>query len=140
VRRTAPFIFLLAALSALSGFLLSKLSVTGRAGINLFYKEYQFLEPWWQGALVLFAILLIFLLLQGFAERKLSKHKASFLQTIMILLALAGLYFTYSDFRHSTTHRLLGKRFHTGAYLFWIDWIIISMFYLTQKKPEPIET
>jgi hypothetical protein len=33
----------------------------------------------------------------------------------------------------------LGERFHIGAYFFWIDWIIISLFYLTQKKPETIE-
>ena len=54
-------IFLLAILSTVSGYLLSKASLVGRIGINLFYKEYKFLKVWWQGALVVFIVLLILL-------------------------------------------------------------------------------
>jgi hypothetical protein len=139
VKRTALFLSLLAVLSIISGYLLSNASLVGKVGISVFYKQYQFLKTWWQGALIVFAVLLIFFLVQGFAEKKLIKTKANLLHVSMILLALTGLYFTYYDFRHTTTHRLLGERFHIGAYLFWIDWIIISLFYLTQKKPETIE-
>jgi hypothetical protein len=139
VKRTALFLSLLAVLSIISGYLLSNASLVGKVGISVFYKQYQFLKTWWQGALIVFAVLLIFFLVQGFAEKKLIKTRANLLHVSMILLALTGLYFTYYDFRHTTTHRLLGERFHIGAYLFWIDWIIISLFYLTQKKPETIE-
>ena len=139
MKRTALFLSLLAVLSIISGYLLSNASLVGKVGISVFYKQYQFLKTWWQGALIVFAVLLIFFLVQGFAEKKLIKTKANLLHVSMILLALTGLYFTYYDFRHTTTHRLLGERFHIGAYLFWIDWIIISLFYLTQKKPETIE-
>ena len=139
MKRTALFLSLLAVLSIISGYLLSNASLVGKVGISVFYKQYQFLKTWWQGALIVFAVLLIFFLVQGFAEKKLIKTRANLLHVSMILLALTGLYFTYYDFRHTTTHRLLGERFHIGAYLFWIDWIIISLFYLTQKKPETIE-
>ncbi|HYK57752.1 MAG TPA: cytochrome d ubiquinol oxidase subunit II [Flavisolibacter sp.] len=139
MRRTASFVFILAALSAVSGFLLSKASLTGRVGISLFYKEYKFLKTWWQGALVVFAVLLLVLWLLGLAERNFPKRKAVLFYITTILLALAGLFFTYHDFTHTTTHRLLGERFHTGAYLFWLDWILISLFYLTKKSPQPAE-
>jgi hypothetical protein len=136
VKRTASLLSLLAVLSGLSGYLLSNASLAGKVGISLFYKQYRFLKTWWQGALIVFVVLLILFFVQGLAERKLSKARAKVLHVFMILLALAGLYFTYYDFRHTTSHRLLGERFHIGAYLFWIDWILISSFYLTQKKPE----
>ena len=139
MRRTASFIFILAALSALSGFLLSKASLPGRVGISLFYREYKFLKTWWQGALVVFAFLLLLLLLQGLAEKYFSGRKAVLFHITTLLLALAGLFFTYHDFTHTTSHRLLGGRFHAGAYLFWLDWILISLFYLTKKSPQPVE-
>jgi hypothetical protein len=134
MKRTAPFVLLLASLSALSGYLLSKASLTGRAGISLFYKEYTFLKTWWQGALIVFAVLMLLMLVQGLANRKLSFHKAGFLQLLLLLLALTGAWFTFQDFRHTVSHRLLGERFHLGAYLFWVDWILICLFFLTQKK------
>jgi len=139
VKKTAPFILLLAALAALSGYLLSKASLVGKAGISLFYKEYRFLKTWWQGALVIFVVLIILFVLQGIAEKKLAKTKANILHISMIVLALVGLYFTYSDFRHTLSHRLLGERFHIGAYLFWIDWMLVSLFYITKKPPQMTE-
>ena len=139
MKRTVLFIFLLALLSAFSGLLLSKVSFAGRTGISLFYTEYKFLKTWWQGALAVFMILLIILGGQGFADKKLSRPKAKLVHITMVLFALAGLYVTYYDFSHTTTHRFLGGRFHLGAYLFWVDCILISLFYLAQKKPQPPE-
>lgn len=133
MKRTT-FIFFLALLSGISGYLMSKASLVGRMGINLFYKEYKFLKVWWQGALVVFGVLLLLTILQGFVQNKLALRKAKMIHIAAILAALAGLYFTYNDFRHTTTHRLLGERFHLGGYLFWLGWIMISLFYLTQKK------
>ena len=130
-------VLLLAILSGISGYLLSKASFVGRMGINLFYKEYKFLKVWWQGALVIFGTLLLLLLLQGLAQRRMVFFKARLLNIGAILAALVGLYFTYYDFRHTTTHRLLGERFHLGGYLFWIGWIMISLYCLAQKRPLP---
>ncbi len=131
------YIFLqlvLAGISILCGVLLSKASFVGRTGINLFYKEYKFLKTWWKGALTVFIVLAIFSFLQGLAQKRLAHKKAKAVHMVCLLAALAGLYFTYYDFRHTTTHRLLGERFHLGGYLFWIGWMLISGFYLTRKK------
>jgi hypothetical protein len=121
-------------LAALSGFLLSKPSMVGRIGINLFYKQYRFLHVWWHGALLVFVVWMIFLFVQGFAQKKLKTNQAIIVHCCMIFLALIGLYFTYRDFRDTTTHRWLKERFHIGAYLFWSGWILVSVFYLLQKK------
>ena len=110
----------LAILSALAGYLFSKASLVGRIGINVFYKEYRFLKVWWQGALLIFAVLLIFLWLQGLAQKKMQTSKARMLHLSAVLAALTGIFLTYNDFRHTTTHRLLGERFHLGGYLFWL--------------------
>ena len=134
MKRTSFLLFILAILSAISGYLLSKASLVGKAGISMFYREYQFLKVWWQGALAVFVVLLIFVLIQGAIQRKAARGTANFIHIICILLALAGLYFTYNDFRHDLSHRLLGERFHLGAYLFWVGWMIISMFFLAQRK------
>lgn len=134
--KRSVLILILAILSAVSGYLLSRASLVGRVGINLFYKEYKFLKIWWQGALVVFIVLLVLLFLQGLVQKKLIFEKAKQLHIIAIVAALVGLYFTYNDFRHTTSHRLLGERFHLGGYLFWIGWILISIYYLA-KKTQP---
>lgn len=132
------FAGLLAFLSCLSGWLMSRPSLVGRMGIELFYKEYKFLRTWWQGALAVFVTLMILLVLQGILALKLSKRKSNLIQLGMILLALLGFYFTYYDFNHTATHRWLKERFHIGAYLFWASWIMISIYYLVQKRTEEI--
>lgn len=134
VKRFVFVQILLIAISILSCVLLSKASLIGRTGINLFYKEYKFLKTWWKGAFTVFIVLTLFSFLQGAAQKKLEPKKAKAIHIGCLLAALAGLYFTYYDFRHTTTHRLLGERFHLGGYLFWIGWIIISVYYLTQSK------
>ena len=134
MKKAAFLIVLLAVLSVLSGYLMSRASLVGRAGISLFYKQYRFLKVWWQGALVVFIIWLALFLLQGWLQRKWTGTKNYLLHIIAFAIALAGLYITYFDFRHTLTHRLLGERFHIGAYLFWIGWMIISLFYLVQPR------
>jgi hypothetical protein len=132
------FAGLLAFLSCLSGWLMSRPSMVGRVGIELFYKEYKFLRTWWQGALAIFVTLMILLVLQGILASKLSRRKSNLVHLGMILLALLGFYFTYYDFHHTPTHRWLKERFHIGAYLFWASWIMISIYYLIQKRTEEI--
>lgn len=129
----------LAGLALLSGYLMSKASLIGRLGMTYVYREYGFLKSWWKGALVVFIIWMVLLILQLIVEKKLSKQRAIIIHVVFILLALVGLYFTYSDFQHTTTHRWLKERFHIGAYIFWLGWIIISMFCIVQKKEGIIE-
>lgn len=132
--RTAPFLFLLAALSVLSGYLLSKINLIGRTGIALFYSEYRFFKYWWKGALAVFGALLFLFLLQGFLQRKLFHRHAALLHITALVIAVIGLYFTYADFRDDLSHRVIGERFHLGFYLFWIGWMLVSLFYLFQKR------
>lgn len=127
-------VLLLAALSGLSGYLLSKASLVGRTGIHLFYQEYRFLKIWWQGAAVVFLLLLLLLALQGWINRIWQGRKAFVAQLLFAVLALAGLYFTFRDFRDVLSHRLLGERFHLGAYLFWIGWLVISIYHAVQSR------
>lgn len=134
MKRKSFLVSLLLVLSVIAGYLLSKASLVGRAGISLFYTQYKFLKVWWQAGLVLFAVWMLLFLLQGWAQRKLSARVSQLVQAGCLLAALVGFYFTYQDFRHNTAHRWLGERFHLGGYLFWIGWIIISAFYLTEKR------
>lgn len=134
MKRKSLLVSLLLVLSVIAGYLLSKASLVGRAGISLFYTQYKFLKVWWQAGLVLFAIWIVLFLLQGWMQRKLSAAASQLVQMGCLVAALVGFYFTYQDFRHNTAHRWLGERFHLGGYLFWVGWIIISVFYLTEKK------
>ena len=135
MRKSTSFILLLlAALAALSGYLLSKASLVGKVGMTLVYKEYSFLKVWWQGALAVLAAWLVLLLIQGVVNRRAKGGNAALAQIVALVLAAIGLFFTYQDFRNNLSHRLLGERFHIGGYLFWIGWMIISLFYLFRGK------
>jgi hypothetical protein len=114
--------------------MMSQPSLVGRVGMDLFYKQYRFLKTWWQGALLVFAVWILVLFVQGLVQKKLSAPKARIFHIVMIMFALAGFYFTWSDFHHTTTHRWLKDRFHIGAYLFWLGWILVSIHYLLQNK------
>jgi hypothetical protein len=135
MRKSTSFILLLlTALAALSGYLLSKASLVGKVGMTLVYKEYSFLKVWWQGALAILAAWLVLLLLQGGVNRRAKGGNAALAHVVALVLAAIGLFFTYQDFRNNLSHRLLGERFHIGGYLFWIGWMIISLFYLFRGK------
>jgi hypothetical protein len=140
MKKAAPFILILAVLSGIAGYFLSKASLVGRVGISLFYKQYKFLKVWWQGALTVFVVLIVLLAIQGWLHKKLSTARSRMIHIVCVVVALVGLYFTYDDFRHTTTHRWLGERFHIGGYLFWLGWIMVSLFYLVQKKSDTVPT
>lgn len=125
--------------SILAGYLLSGISFVGRAGISIFYQQYQFLKIWWKGALLVFAIWIFLFFIQTFLYKKAGKPVFNRVSAILILSATAGLFFSYIDFRRSLSHRWLGERFHLGVYLFWSGWIAISVFILqTKNKAENI--
>lgn len=130
--RNLPFIVFLAILSMIAGYLLSRMSWIGRVGINLLHKEYKFLKVWYQGAGVVFVIWMVLFLLQSWAQKKLSVAGSRVTNVIALLVAVAGLYITYRDFRSDFSHGLLKERFHLGAYLFWIGWMSISLFFLSK--------
>lgn len=134
MKRLAFLVIFLTALSTLSGYLLSKATWISRIGMSLFYNQYNFLKIWWKGALLVFSVLIILLVIQTFIQKKLSFAVAKILHSIILLIAIVGLYFTYHDFRQHFSHKLLGERFHIGAYLFWLGWITISLFYIFQPK------
>ena len=138
MKRKSLLVLLLVVLSGIAGYLLSKASLVGRVGISLFYKQYKFLKVWWQGGLLIFIVWMLLFYLQGRAQRRLSPSSARLLQIGAIVVSIVGLYFTYQDFRQTITHRWLGERFHLGGYLFWIGWIIISVFYLTERRTAPL--
>ncbi|MBB1284333.1 cytochrome d ubiquinol oxidase subunit II [Flavisolibacter sp. BT320] len=134
MKRTAYLFLVLLALSGLAGYLLSKASMVGRVGISLFYKEYAFLKVWWQAGLLVLVVWMTLFFLLGWVQLKLSFPRSRLVFIITLVLALVGVYFTYQDFRHNLSHRWLGERFHLGGYLFWIGWMLVCLFHLTEKK------
>ena len=134
MRRNIPFLLYLAVLSAVSGWLMSRMSWLGRVGVNWFHKEYKFLKVWYEGGAVVFVVLLILFAIQYLADRKLKTVIARIVQVVALLAAFGGLWLTYSDFRTDFTHNILKERFHLGAYLFWVGWISISLFLLATAR------
>jgi len=137
--RSIPLLLFLVFLSCISGYLMSKASLAGRIGISLFYKEYSFLKTWWQGALVVLAGLIVVFLLLRFFSRRGSISKKWIAPVAVILLALIGFYLTWQDFHQTRTHKMLGERFHIGAYLFWVGWIVTAIFFLPRKTIDKVE-
>lgn len=135
MKRSYPLlIFILAILSLLSGKLTSGISLFGRLGVNVFYKEYKFFKIWWQAALVYFALMMAVFIILYFIDGALRgvARKAALL--LFFFLFLSGLYFTFRDFRTDLSHRWLGERFHLGVYLYWIGFSVISLFFLATQR------
>ena len=134
MKRSASLTLFLAMLSVVAGYLLSNASWIGKMGMDMFYDEYSFLNTWWKGALIVFAIQ-IFLYAAQSAEVLYTYPQVSKLVNIIaICMAVVGLYLTYDDFRQDIGRRWMGERFHLGAYLVWIGWIIISVYLLMRKE------
>ena len=138
--RTVPFLLLLTGLSVVSGYLLSKASLVGRAGIHFFYKEYRFLKTWYKGAAAVLAVWLLLFGVHWLVQTKVGGNKAKWIHISAIAVAAIGLYGTYADFRADLSYRLLGERFHIGAYLFWIGWMLIAFFHLWPRPAASVST
>lgn len=134
MKRIVPFLLFLAALSAVSGYLMSNMSWIGRVGVDLIHKEYKFLKTWWQGGAVVYGVLLLLFFIQLILQRSLSAVVARVMHVLLFGVAVYGLYFTYSDFSDDFTHKLLREVFHVGAYLFWVGWMLVSIFFITEKR------
>jgi hypothetical protein len=132
-RKVLIFNLILIPLAVLSGWSLSKATLIGKVGIHILHKELTFLNSWWKGALFLWIVWVILELVQFSIWKRVSRKMNLIIQSLLLVLALVGLYYTYLDFR-TFSHRLLGERFHIGGYLFWIVWILISAFFVSQNK------
>lgn len=114
---------------------MSKATWIGRVGMTFFYKEYNLLKIWWQGAIAVMLFLLLMYMLHRFFARKLPFAQARMAHFLLLLAAGGLLYYSYYDFHHTLTHRMLGWKFHFGFYLVWIGWILVAMHYITKPKP-----
>jgi hypothetical protein len=130
-------VLILAIISAIVGFLLSGVSFVGRTGINLLYKEYRFLKVWWKGALAVFVVYMLFLIIQS-GLSKARNTSSNRVHVIALVIAVAGLCYCYYDFHHALSHRLLGMKFHFGVYLFFIGWIVLSVALLGKRQEEVV--
>lgn len=122
-------------LAVIVGWTLSKATIIGKVGIHVLHREYTFLNSWWKGALLIWIVWLALEIIQYRIWKKYPPNTNRIIQSLLILLAIVGLYFTYLDFR-TISHNLLGQRFHIGGYLFWIGWCIISIFFIRLPKDE----
>ncbi len=140
MKRAIQLLVLLAIISLISGYLMSQMSAVGRLGINLVHQEYKFLKVWWQGATVVFAALLVLYLVQLVLDRAFVYIAGKIVHFLLLLAAVGGMYLTYSDFDDDFTHKILRQRFHIGAYLFWVGWMLISLYFITAKRKVPLAT
>jgi 4-amino-4-deoxy-L-arabinose transferase-like glycosyltransferase len=140
MKRTISFLFLLALLSAISGYLLSKASWIGKVGMTFFYKEYNLLKIWWQGGAAVLIVMLVLFYLHKTVENKLTNAKGKAVHFILLLAAVGALYLTYNDFTNDYAHRILGRRFHYGFYLAWAEWMLICIFFLLKKNKKIVIT
>jgi len=122
-----------AMLCVISAYLISRISLIGKIGIALFYKDYKILRSGWKTFLLFFTIQLIIIGVLYLLHSKRSRNTTVYTASGIIAAALAGLGFTYNDFLHTYTHRLLKERFHMGFYLFWIGMILSCVFFLVQS-------
>ena len=139
MKKSAPFILLLAILATLSGYMLHKVSWIGRIGIKWFYSEYSIFKSWWKSSLLVFILFIVLFLLHHIINKTTAQRKATIFHITGLLLSLCGLYYTYHDFRHDLSHRIAGERFHIGFYLFWIGWTVIALRFIFISK-HPVTT
>lgn len=85
-----------------------------------------------------FALMIMVTVLLYFVDKSLNGVFRKIILLIFFFAFLAGLYFTFSNFRNDLSHRLLGERFHLGIYLYWIGFCIISLFYALTSKKRPV--
>ena len=136
MKRYAGLLVFIFSLSLAAGYFLSKIPLVGRLAMHFEeYAMYRPLKVWWKGALFVFVVLLVLLLVQHIMDKWLKHAKLAHL--LCLALAVGGLIYTYNDFRDDYSHRWMRERFHIGGYLLWIGWVAICLFFLFTSKPEP---
>jgi hypothetical protein len=120
--------------TVLQVYLISKISLLGRIGISIAYREYKFLRSEWKMYLLLVAVQLLVIGLFYRAYKTRTRRNYFISIGAVATVALAGLWFTYNDFTHTFSHRLLKEPFHLGFYLFWIGLIASCVFFAAQPS------
>lgn len=105
-----------------------------KVGITFLHKGYNFTKIWWQGAIAVFLIYIVLLSVHSFVQKRMAPNAAKSIHLLMLMAAIAGLYFSIQDFKHDISHHLLGWRFHTGVYLFWGGWMIMAMSFMSAGR------
>ncbi len=123
-----------AAQSLLATYFISKISLIGKVGIALFYKQYKLLRSGWKTFFLFFGIQLLIIGLLWYMQQKRGRRKTVYTAAIFMILAIIGLVMTYHDFQYTYSHRLLKERFHLGFYLFWIGWMASCIFFMIANK------
>jgi hypothetical protein len=135
VKKNIIILSIISLCSICSGYLLSKATLPGRVGIDLFYKQYRFLrDPLKSSILILMVYLILFTFLGLLYKR--SNNNPNKITFFVLLLGLIGAILTYYDFQQTLTHKLLGSKFHVGGYIFWAGWMSIPIFYIVNRKSE----
>lgn len=121
-------------LAIISAMLLAQMSLLGKLGIALFYKNYSILKsPILSGAIIFgvqFLIVLILHLFYLMGNRKLLRT----ICLLFLLVAILGLSYTIYDFRTEFSHRILKSKFHYGGYLVWIGIMLSTIYYFFVPK------
>ncbi|MGI9526526.1 MAG: hypothetical protein ACR2MS_05395 [Weeksellaceae bacterium] len=140
MKNIASLILFQLLLSVISAFLLSEMSFFGKMGISLFYKEYSILKNPFLTGIIIFCIQVFIIAVLQFVHAQTNRRTKNFTATLILIFALAGLYFTYLDFTEEFSHRILKSKFHFGGYLIWIGIMTSCIFYLFKEgKNKKIE-
>lgn len=115
-------------ISLLSGILFSKMSFIGQIGISIAYTEYKILKTWWKGALLVFGIQLVLIIVLWLVKRLSTYKTFALVNLVCIIIGLIGVIYTIYDFT-STSHKYMNKNFHWGGYLVWIGWFISCIYF-----------
>jgi hypothetical protein len=118
----------------LETYLISKISLIGKVGIATVHHEYALLRSFWK-TYALLSILQVALIITLYVLGKRSSKKiTNLVSTVLLVAGLLGLVFTFLDFLHTYSHRLLKERFHLGFYIFWLSWMCTCLFFLFSDK------
>lgn len=134
MKRKILLVLLLFFCSLCSGYLLSKASLTGKIGIDFFYRQYRFLKDPITTTLIIFILYILLFLLHLIVYKHIVNPNSNWISKSILLLGILGALITYYDFQNTLSHKLLGTRFHLGGYLFWLGWILIPTFFLINSK------
>ena len=116
-------------LSAISALLLAQMSWMGKLGISLFNKNYAFLKSPFQSGAYIFATQLILILILHIIYRTFNKGIRQWICFAIFILGVIGLVYTIYDFNQEFSHKILKTKFHFGAYLIWIGYMLTATYY-----------
>lgn len=140
MRRTPILITVQGLLCLLQVYLVSKISLIGKVGIALFYKEYRIFRSGWKTFLLFFGLQLLVIVLLQIMEKRGPAKRTIFTATVIGIIAIVGLLFTFIDFQYTYSHRLLKERFHLGFYLFWLCMMGTCVVYIISNWQKRVIT